>query len=82
MIPATPVSPKVTASLGGGGAGVAISTILVWLLTSNGVDVPEPVATAIGALITAGLASIAAYRKRDYLRDMGKIAEETAPRKD
>lgn len=82
MTPVTPLSPKVTASVGGGGAGVAISTILVWLLTSNGVDVPEPVASAIGALITAGLASIAAYRKRDYLRDIGKIAEETTPGKD
>lgn len=82
MTPVTPLSPKVTASVGGGGAGVAISTILVWLLTSNGVDVPEPVATAIGSLITAGLASIAAYRKRDYLRDLGKVAEETTPGKD
>lgn len=78
MTPATPVSPKVTASAGGGGAGIAISTILVWLLTSNGVEVPEPVATAIGALITAGLASAAAYMKRDDLRVMGKIAEENA----
>lgn len=82
MTPATPVSPKVTASLGGGGAGVALGIIVVWLLTSNGVDVPEPVGTAIGSLLTLALGSGAAYLKRDYLRDKGKVAEETAPRKD
>lgn len=71
----TPVSPKVTASAGGGGAGIAISIILVWLLTENGVEVPEPVATAIGSLLTAGLASGAAYLKRDRLRDKGHHLE-------
>lgn len=82
MTPATPVSPKVTASLGGGGAGVALGIIVVWLLASNGIDVPEPVATAIGSLLTLSLGSGAAYLKRDYLRDMGKVAEETMPGKD
>lgn len=77
MNPTTPVSPKVTASVGGGGAGIAISTILVWLLISNGVDVPEPVGAAIGALISSGLAALAAYMKRDDLRVKGKIAEDT-----
>ena len=72
----TPISPKVTASAGGGGAGLALSTILAWLLTSNGVEVPEPVAAAIGALITAGLASAAAYLQRDRLREEGQVAVE------
>lgn len=70
----TPISPKVAASAGGGGAGLALSTVLVWLLTSNGIEVPDPVAAAIGALITAGLASAAAYLQRDRLREEGRIA--------
>lgn len=72
----TPVSPKTTASAGGGGIGIAASIVLVWILTSNGVEVPEPVATAIGALITAALASGAAYFKRDHLREEGQVAVE------
>lgn len=72
----TPISPKVTASVGGGGAGVALGIIVVWILTSNGVDVPEPVATAIGSLLTLILGSGAAWYKRDELRDKGKAAEE------
>ena len=65
----TPVSPKVTAGAGAGSAGLAISTILVWVLTSNGVEVPEPVATAIGSLLTLGLSAGAAYLKRDPMRE-------------
>ena len=76
MASAKETSPKVTASLGGGGSGIAISIILVWLLTENGVEVPEPVATAIGSLITALLASGAAWFKRDHLREEGQIAVE------
>lgn len=69
------ISPKTAASAGGGGVGVAVSIILVWILTSNGVDVPEPVATAIGSIITAALASGAAWFQRDRLREKGQEAE-------
>lgn len=71
MASAREPSPKVTASAGGGGVGIAISIILVWVLTESGVEVPEPVATAIGAVITSALASGAAYFKRDWLREAG-----------
>ena len=64
----TPLSPKVTAAAGGGGLGVAVATILVWILTANGVDVPEPAATAIGAVISSALAAAAGYLKRDPAR--------------
>jgi putative flippase GtrA len=39
-----------------GGIGGAAATIVVWILTSAGLEVPDAVATAIGALATAGLA--------------------------
>ena len=64
----TPVSPKVSAAAGGGGLGVAVATILVWILTANGVDVPEPAATAIGAVISSALAAAAGYLKPDPAR--------------
>lgn len=67
-MPTTPVSPKVTAAAGGGGLGVAVATILVWILTANGVEVPEPAATAIGAVISAALAAGAGYLRRDPMR--------------
>lgn len=70
----TPISPKVTAGAGGGSAGIAISVILVWLLTSNGVDVPEAVSAAIGSLISTALAAGAAWFQRDALRERGQQA--------
>ena len=81
MTTTTPVSPKVTASVGGGGAGIAISTILVWLLTSNGVEVPEPVASAIGGLLALGLSAGAAYLRRDPMREE-YVARHGAPHDD
>lgn len=71
----TPISPKVAASAGGGGAGLALSVIIVWLLTANGVEVPSEVGTAIGSLLTLGLGSGAAWAKRDRLRDIGQAVE-------
>lgn len=66
-----PISPKVTAGAGAGGAGLALAVILVWLLTANGIDVPSEVASAIGSLLSMGLGALAAYWKRDPLRDHG-----------
>lgn len=34
----------------------AAATVVVWILTAAGIEVPDAVATAIGALATAGLA--------------------------
>ena len=44
--------PKVAAGTIAGAA----ATVVVWVLTAAGVEVPDAVATAIGALATAGLA--------------------------
>ena len=65
----TPVSPKVTAGAGGAGAGTMLGVIVVWVLTSNGVEVPPEVATSIGGLLALALSAGAAYLKRDPRRD-------------
>ena len=77
----TPVSPKVSAGAGGAGAGTMLGVIIVWLLTSNGVDVPEPVASAIGGLLALGLSAGAAYFKRDPMREE-YVARHGAPHDD
>lgn len=72
MTRATDISPKVTAAAGGGGIGIALSVILVWILTANGIEVPEPAATAIGSVMSSLLAFIGGYLKRDRVRDVGQ----------
>ena len=78
MSAATPISPNVTAAAGGGGVGIALSVILVWILTSNGIEVPEEPASAIGAVISSILAVTAGWAKGDRLRDAGAAAIDGA----
>ncbi|QIZ36354.1 hypothetical protein [Saccharopolyspora sp. ASAGF58] len=49
---------KVAAS----GIGGALAIIVVWLIASLGVEMPEAVATAIGALITTGVGYLTPQR--------------------
>lgn len=50
-------SPKVAAA----GAAGSAAIVIVWIASLFGLDVPEPVATAIGVLIAVG----AGYLKSD-----------------
>lgn len=52
---------KVTASSAvGGGIGVALASVLVWLLAQFGVDA-SPIETPLGVLMGAGLATIGGW---------------------
>lgn len=66
---ATPTSPKVTAGAVGGSSAGAVAILLVWVLTSNGIEVPGEVGTALGVLIASMAATVSAYLKRDPRRD-------------
>lgn len=68
MTPHNPISPKVKAGAGGGGAGFMLAIILVWILTMFGVEVPGEVGSAIGSLLSTGLGALSAYVKKDPLR--------------
>lgn len=46
----------------GGGAGVAVSEIVIWLISLTGVMVPSNVETAISVLVIAGTAYLVAYK--------------------
>ncbi|GAB3670225.1 hypothetical protein [Saccharopolyspora tripterygii] len=50
--------PKVAA----GGVGGMAAIVVVWILSSVGLEMPEAVATAIGALITAGVAYLMPHK--------------------
>lgn len=50
--------PKVAA----GGIGGAAAIVVVWLASTVGIDMPETVATALGALITTGAAYFTPHR--------------------
>lgn len=78
MTPATTISPKVTAAAGGGGIGIALSIILVWILTANGIEVPAEPAAAIGSVLSSALAFIGGYIKRDRVRDVGQTVIDDA----
>lgn len=71
-------SPKVVAAATGGGTGFALSLVLTWILSSNGVDVPDSVALAIGSLISTALAAVGGWLKRDRLRDVGAAVVDGA----
>lgn len=71
-------SPKVVAAATGGGTGFALSLVLTWILSSNGVDVPDSVALAIGSLISTALAAVGGWLKRDRLRDVGAAVIDEA----
>lgn len=58
--------PKVIAATIGGGVGTAIGTIAVWIIeaTAN-IDIPNEVELAIGVVLTAGLAFVGGYFKKN-----------------
>lgn len=58
--------PKVVAATIGGGVGTAISTIGIWIIeASANIDIPNEVELAIGVVITAGLAFVGGYFKKN-----------------
>ena len=62
------VQPKVAAATVGAGVGVALSTIVVWVIEATAViDIPESVELAGGVVVTAGLSFLAGYFKRPSL---------------
>ena len=78
MSTSTNISPKVAAAAGGGGIGIALSVILVWILTANGIEVPAEPAAALGSVISAGLGFAGGYLKRDRVRDVGQTVIDDA----
>lgn len=58
--------PKVVAATVGAGVGSAIATIVVWVVSvTTGLEVPEAVELAGGVVLTAGLAFIGGYFKKN-----------------
>lgn len=58
--------PKVIAATAGAGVGSALATITVWIVNATtNVVVPEGVELALGIVLTAGLAFVGGYWKRD-----------------
>lgn len=58
--------PKVIAATIGGGVGTAIATITVWIIEANAnIDIPNEVELAIGVVLTAGLAFVGGYFKKN-----------------
>lgn len=53
--------PKVLASTAGAGLGGALGTILVWLLSANGIEVPESVGAAFDTVLAVVVAFVAGY---------------------
>jgi hypothetical protein len=63
-----PVSPKVTAGLGGAGATTPLSIVIIWALGLTGLTVPPEVAGAIAALIATLGSGLAGYTVHDPSR--------------
>ena len=58
--------PKVVAATVGAGVGSAIGEIAVWIVeASASIDVPTNVEFAIGVVLTAGLAFVGGYWKKN-----------------
>lgn len=58
--------PKVVAATIGGGVGTAISTIAIWIIEASAkIDIPNEVELAVGVVITAALAFVAGYVKKN-----------------
>ncbi|WP_405472393.1 hypothetical protein [Paenarthrobacter ilicis] len=53
--PSRTVGPVTAAATAGSGTGYALGIVVVWVLSTSGVNVPGPVADAIGFLLTVGL---------------------------
>lgn len=46
-----PLAPtQVHSKVGAGAIGAAFAVVFVWVLTSSGIEVPEPVSVAIGSI--------------------------------
>lgn len=59
------VSPKITYAAGGAAVGSAASTITVWVINATtGLAVPGEVELALGVILTAGLAFLSGWAKR------------------
>ena len=67
-----PVSPKVTAGLGGAGATTPLSIVIIWSLGlwlgHYGLSMPPEVAGALASLIATGGGGLAAYVVHDPAR--------------
>lgn len=58
--------PKVVAATIGAGVGSAVGEIIVWIVeASANIDVPSNVEFAVGVVLTAGLAFLAGYYKKN-----------------
>lgn len=58
--------PKVVAATIGAGVGSAVGEIIVWVVeASASIDIPSNVEFAIGVVLTAGLAFVGGYFKRN-----------------
>ncbi len=66
----TPISPKVTT----GALAGALATVIVGIAGLLGLDLPAGIAESSGVLLGAAVVAIAAWAKRDPLRDAGQIA--------
>ncbi len=59
------VRPKVKAQAGGGGLAGALTTVVIFILKENGVELSPELAAAIGTLITVLVGFLAGYFKGD-----------------
>lgn len=58
--------PKVVAATVGAGVGSAVGEIVVWIVeASAAIDIPANVELAIGVVLTAGLAFVGGYWKKN-----------------
>lgn len=70
MTPTTPISPKVaTGALAG-----ASATLIVACAALLGIELPPGVGEAVGTLLGSLAVVVAAWAKRDPLRDAGQLA--------
>lgn len=64
--PSKTPQPKVVAATVGAGVGSAIGEIIVWgVEASANINIPGNVELAIGVVLTAGLAFLSGYMKRN-----------------
>ena len=52
---------KVIASTVGAGSGAYLGTLVLWALTSHGIEVPADVATAINGIVALACSFLAGY---------------------
>lgn len=58
--------PKVVAATVGAGVGSAVGEIITWIVeASASIDIPSNVELAIGVVLTAGLAFVSGYFKKN-----------------